>query len=134
VLSLYPALCRLPRVGKVLLNLLLALCETSERYTAFVTNDADMRMAKGADGNMIIATREEMAAAPATASFHPHEYTHRWLRMNESWEQFVAVYGDRARAALDFLASGHWAPSFPLIRPMPDFLAVAGSADDEAPQ
>jgi len=133
VLSLYPSLCRQPRVRMVLLNLLLALRSTNERYIAFVDNDAMQKTPKDADGNQLLATREQMAAAPPTATFHPREYTDGWLQMEETWDKFVGVYGNRARDALDFLSSGQWAPSFPPLRPMPDFLAVTGSAEDEAP-
>eukprot|EP00168_Porphyra_purpurea_P009753 TRINITY_DN2392_c0_g1_i7.p1 TRINITY_DN2392_c0_g1~~TRINITY_DN2392_c0_g1_i7.p1 ORF type:complete len:541 (+),score=79.17 TRINITY_DN2392_c0_g1_i7:2286-3908(+) len=119
VLSLYPAVSRQPRVRQDFCNWLLALCETSERYVSFVEKDVEQKVAKDENGNLLISTREQMAAAPVTRAFHPHEYTRRWLRMTETWEQFVGVYGDRATAAVNFLNSGQWAPSFPRIRPMP---------------
>jgi len=133
VLSLYPALCQQPRVRVLLRNLLLAIIETSQRYSSFVSEDAKQKSSIDADGTMVFPTREDMAVLPTTASVHPEHFTHGWLRMTETWEQFLGVYGDRARDARNFLLTGEWAPSFPPLRPLPDFLSVAGSVEDEAP-
>lgn len=129
VAALYPVLCSQPRVRDLFTNLLLAICETNERYLAFVKADAVEKLPAAGD-QLLVATVEEMAANGETKVYHPVEYTKRWLDVAASVERFRAVYGRRAEAALDFLRSGQWAPSFPIVRPIPDFLAIRGVAED----
>lgn len=128
--ALYPALCTQPRVRDILVNVLCALCETNERYEAFVRDDAVQALTSSTDGRLKVATAEEMAAADPTATFHPVEYTKSWLEVPASVERYQSLYGLRAAQANNFLLTGEWAPSFPPVRAIPDFLAAAGVAED----
>lgn len=78
VAALYPVLCSQPRVCDLFINLLLAICETSERYMAFVKAEA-MEKLPAAGDQVLVATAEEMAANGETKTYHPFQYTLRWL-------------------------------------------------------
>lgn len=130
VSALFPVLCTQPRVRDIFSNLLLALCETIQRYLKFVDDDAAACLMSTSDGRVLCATAEEMAAADPSASFHPIEYAKEWLEKPASVERFKEVYAQQADNAEDFLLTGQWAPSLPQVRPIPDFLKVAGGPDD----
>lgn len=129
VTALYPVLCSQPRVRDLLVNLLLAICETNQRYLDFVNADAAKKLPV-VDGQVMAATAEEMAANGTTKAYHPFEYTKRWLEVPASVERFQDVYGTRVDGANLFLRTGQWAPSFPPLRAIPDFLALAGAPVD----
>ncbi|OSX73408.1 hypothetical protein BU14_0350s0001 [Porphyra umbilicalis] len=130
VVTLYPSLCTQPRVRVVLLNVLLAMCVTDRRYQDFVDKHAAAEIPRDERGNLVMATREQMAAAPAGAMFHPKEFEAAYPECGSTWEKFSAAYGERAMTMLDYLVSGQWAPSFPPVRALPDFLAVQSSTED----
>jgi len=129
LVSLYPSLCTQPRVRTVMLNLLMGLCAKNERYRSFVNQHAQNELPRDERGELVTATREGMAAAPDKV-FHPAEYTAAYFDGDVSWESFLATYGDRALATRDYLLSGQWAPSFPPVRALPDFVSVGTSAED----
>lgn len=132
--ALYPSLCSRrapgPQVREVFLNLLLSLFTTARRYDEYIAEDERASLPVDDSGQIVHATREDMAAAPATATFHVAEYHKAWLESASTPEQFKSVYGSRADKCDDFLASGQWAPSFPSVRPLPGFLAAAADIDD----
>lgn len=128
--ALYPVMCAQPRVRDVFVNLLVALCETNERYEGFVAADTDTSLERCVDGQVVITCAERMAAADESGAFHPLECAKSWLEPPASAERFLSMYGQRTLDASDFLLSGQWAASFPPVRAVPDFLAVGGSPDD----
>jgi len=129
LVSLYPALCTQPRVRVVMINLLTAVCATHERYREFVDQNALDELPRDERNEIVMATREEMAAAP-NATFHPAEFTAAYFSGDVSWDTFLATYGERAVGMRDYLLSGQWAPSFPPVRALPNFLAVSTSGED----
>lgn len=128
--ALYPVMCAQARVRDVFFNLLVALCETNERYEGFVAADTDTSLERCVDGQVVITCAERMAAADESVAFHPLECAKSWLEPPASAERFMSMYGQRTLDASDFLLSGQWAASFPPVRAVPDFLAVGGSPDD----
>lgn len=132
--ALYPSFCsrRSPgfQVREVILNLLLALFSKALRYDHYISEDERTSLSVDADGQIFHATREAIAAAPATATLHVVEYQKAWLESASSPRQSKNVYGSRAHKCEDFLASGQWAPRLPSVRPLPNFLAAAADIDD----
>lgn len=129
LLTLYPSFCTQPRVRTVMLNLLLGLCATYEWYREFVDKHALHELQRDEHDEGVMATRHEMAEFPEKA-FHPAEFTGAYFGEDVSSETFLGTYGDRELAMRDYLLSGQWAPKFPPVRELPDFLSVSKSSED----
>lgn len=124
VACLAPILAQRQANRLVLRDLLQALKSTARRYDAFVRDHG------AHNGGDVEVSAMDMARAGSETTFHPSQYARVWLDVPPSWERFRSVYGHVADQTRDFLASGQWAPSFPPLRPIPDFLAKEGAHED----
>ena len=139
VACLGPGLVRDPGLRPVLSDLLTAIKATAGAYDSFVRNNqvsqpgGDDGMAPG-DGDQLPVddfTKEQMASAHPLECFTPEQYTATWIDKPASVASFKEAYGITNEAPEDFLASGVWAPNFPVLRPIPLFYGTAQAATDE---
>jgi len=138
-----PGLERHAGLRPVLADLLRSLQETEATDTSFVAAsqvcdpDGDEAAAsavvEGDGGPLQVAafTKEQMASAHPHECFTPAQYTETWIETPASVASFNAAYGVTEEAPEDFLATGVWAPSFPVLRPIPMFNGTAQEATDE---
>lgn len=71
-----------------------------------------------------------MAAADASTTFNPVEITQPSLEQAASVERLSNIHGERAERSANVLPTGQRAPSFSPVRPIPEFLRVAGGPED----
>lgn len=144
VACLGPGLVANAGLRPVLADLLTAIKVTGASYAEYVTvsqrdgdpnDDEDGEHPEGAhrstDEPPVPFSREQMACAPARESFTPDKYTATWLSPPASVASFRAAYGLTDWTTEDFLKTGVWAPSFPILRPIPQFDGSAQAATDE---
>eukprot|EP00170_Pyropia_yezoensis_P010032 contig_45516_g10070 len=72
-----------------------------------------------------------MACAPDAETFKPEQFLATWLNVPASTASFKEAYGISNDETEDFLRTGVWAPSFPIVRPIPAFFGDAAAATDE---
>ena len=123
----------------VLSDLLKALKKASAAYYVFVVANkvsqpgGDDGMAPG-DGDqppVDAFTKEQMASAHPLECFTPAQYTATWTNTPASVAFYKAAYGISDESPEDILASGLWAPSVPVLRPILLFYGTAQAATDE---
>lgn len=118
-----------------LADLLKAIEDTSKSYSAFVDSSEQGNDDDAGVGPCLLsdvcASKERMAAAQPMEWFTPGQYSATWLAPPASVASYKAAYGLSAQDTEDFLASGVWAPSLPILRPMPKFGGDASTATDE---
>ena len=78
-------------------------------------------------------TKLAMACAHPSETFTPAQYTQTRIKTDATVDSYMAAYAASPRLNLeaDVLASGVWAPSFPVVRPIPAFHGDAAAATDE---
>jgi len=139
VACLGPGLERDAGLRPVLADLLTALKETAAAYDAFVVanqvsqpgGDDGMPPGDGDQPPVDDFTKEQMASAHPLECFTPAQYTATWMNTPASVASYKAAYGISDESPEDFLASGVWAPNFPVLRPIPLFYGTAQAATDE---
>lgn len=126
----------------VFADLLTALKGTADSYQEFV----DAVCAEPAPGGVAGAdsgagdqvprhaipsiSKAQMACAPDMETFTPQQFAETWLKVPASAQSYRDAYGISEETE-DYLQSGVWAPSFPVVRPMPVFFGDAAAATDE---
>jgi len=134
-----PGLVRDAGLRPVLADLLMAIKDTAGAYNSFVNNNQESQ--PGGDDGMAPSagnqppvdafTKEEIASAHPLECFTPAQYTATWIETPASVASFNTAYGITSEAPEDFLVSGVWAPSFPVLRPIPLFYGTSQAATDE---
>jgi len=142
VACLGPGLVRDASLRPVFVNLLAAIKDTAESYDKFVAasqlcdadgNDGEEPKNEAADSDqerVAAFTKEQMASAYPHERFTPDQYAATWLETPASVASFNAAYVV-ANEVEDFMATGVWAPSFPVLRPIPHFDGNSQAATDE---
>ena len=148
VACLGPGLERDAGLRAVLADLLRSIQVTAASYDSYVTASQDFhpewddgaaaadnqhRDDQSDDDQQPVAafSKEQMASAHPQECFTPAQYAETWIEKPVSVSSFNAAYGITDGAPEDFLATGVWAPSFPILRPIPLFSGSAQEATDE---
>lgn len=143
VACLGPAFVEDQSLRVIFAGLLLAFKSTADSYQAFV----DAACAQPGPGGVAGAddgagdkvpqpglpstSKAQMACAPDMETFTPEQFAETWLKLPASVQSFREAYGISDEETEDYLQSGVWAPSFPVVRPMPVFFGNAAAATDE---
>jgi len=140
-----PAFAIHPDVRAAFRGLLLAMKATGAAYKKYVDDSEVVGEDSGSEFECVtdrprapggfrpFFTKLAMACAHPSETFTPAQYTQTWLETDASVDSYKAAYAASPRLSLegDFLASGVWAPSFPVVRPIPAFHGDAAAATDE---
>lgn len=76
-------------------------------------------------------SKAQMACATDMENFMPQQFAETWLKVPASVQSCRDAYGISEEETEDYLQSGVWAPSFPVVLPMPLFSGDAAAATDE---
>jgi len=140
-----PAFAIHPDVRAAFRGLLLAMKATGVAYNKYVDDSEVVGEDSGSDSERVpdrprprgglrpFFTKMAMAGAHPSETFTAAQYTQTWLETDASVDAYKAAYSASPRLTLepDFLASGVWAWSFPVVRPIPCFHGDAAAATDE---
>lgn len=121
-------------------GVLSALKAAGDAYDTFVATNEMLHEESDADsddsinqGSERVWTKEAMASAHPSETFSPSQYATTWLKAPATVESYRAAYSTSPRLQREglYLESGVWAPSFPIVRPTPNFEGDAAAATDE---